>query len=158
MLCFSLPVQPSQADKHASPSPVCQFAVCWTYIFINLTLTKLFTILQGQHLPSVNAQTSTEVRQLMTNFASWGPAYKHWVESEFFIPHEAWFILHSCPSWGRAFCRRGTALFHQMEVCEIVSQQKFLQPFLLQKCCRKVFERGFNWKVERERHPHCFEM
>lgn len=50
ILCFSLPVQPHQAGKHASPSPACQFAVCWSYIGIKLTWTKVFTILQAQPL------------------------------------------------------------------------------------------------------------
>ena len=101
MLCFSLPVQPSQADKRAFPSPACQFAMCWTYIFINLTLTKLFTVLQGQPLPGVTAQSSTEVRQLMTIPTSWGLARERWVVSDALIPHEARSILDSCPFSGQ---------------------------------------------------------
>lgn len=135
MLCFSLPVQPSQADKHASPSPVCQFAVCWTYIFINLTLTKLSTIPQGQHLPSGNAQTSADVRQLMTIFTSWRPACKHWVMSEAWIPHAARFILSSGVSFlhgedGIASSNRSVGECFSAEVSAAFSITEMLQEAL----------------------------
>lgn len=141
MLCFSLPVQPSQADKHASPSPACQFAVCWTYIFINLTLTKLFTILQGQPLPGVTAQSSTEVRQLMTISASWGPAWEHWAVSDALIPHEARFILDSCPFSGQLSAWRGLHCFTKYKWMRVFLSRSFCIYF-----CRKFFESGFNWE------------
>lgn len=126
---LSLPGQPSQADKHASPSPACQFALCWTYIFINLTLTKLFPVLQGQLLPGVTAQTSTDV-----NFRQFLPAEVRpenvGFVSDTLIPHEARFILDSCPFSGQLSAWGGLHFFCQIELDKSVSQQKFLQLYL----------------------------
>lgn len=138
---LSLPVRPSQADENASPSYLCQRAVPWTCGFIDLISTKLRTILRGQRLPSLTAQSPTDLRQLGTISTSWGLASEHWLVFDALIPHETGLILESCPfsrqlsAWGRLHC---------------FTKFQWTRAVLGRNVCSQFFESGFPWEGKGE--------